>query len=253
MLNFANDLLCFVAHKPSFAPHQFQGLKLVVSIKGTFCGQLDNQHVPGLTAILVNRNTVHALSASEATLLIYYIDLLSPLYHRLLTLLNGQLWLDLSVQVSALNPEWSFVQPENTPPTRAQELLGLLFGFPDHSQGFRFDSRIQILLNYIDGHIQQPMTLSDLAPLLRLSVERTRHLFGEQLGMSFSQYLIWTRMKRVIQHVFRQRSPLGKTSVQYGFKDQSHFDRMFKRAFGTNFKALLRSNNSRMFPIQHVG
>ncbi|SFD83941.1 helix-turn-helix domain-containing protein [Spirosoma endophyticum] len=228
----ADDLLYFVAHQATFATHQFQGVKLIISIKEPFYCHLDNQDLPQLTAILINQNIPHALIGNESTLLIYYIDVHCPLYPVLIAYLGQYAWLDMSRQFQSLFPEWAPLLHRNSLPQLADQLLRLLFPFPGEGLTITPDERMQKLMAYIDANLAYSISLTDLARVASLSTERTRHLFGEQLGMSLSQYLIWIRLKRVIQHEVRQRSPLGETALHYGFTDQSHFSRTFKRFFG---------------------
>jgi AraC-like DNA-binding protein len=86
--------------------------------------------------------------------------------------------------------------------------------------------------------------LNAVADHIHLSPERTRHLFLEQIDVPFSQYVLWRRTKAVLIAVTQGKQNFHGASLQYGFTDQSHFNRFFKRMFGISASMVLK--NSRL-------
>lgn len=242
---FSKEIICLNVHNPYFAPSFFQGIKVIVSLKGTFDCAFDGQLLRDLTALVVNRNACHTVTAPDAQLLVYYLDYRTPLAGRLRIQLANQEWLNISERIdTSLRLSWSdptiraLIRPEDE-----HVIIRLLESlFPDTGSVVTLSDRTLTCIRFIDEHLQEPISLTQLANLFSLSVERTRHVFEEQMTMSFSQYLLWMRLRAVIEKTLQQQQPLYKAALEYGFTDQSHFCRIFKRTFGLQPRHLLKPN-----------
>jgi len=84
--------------------------------------------------------------------------------------------------------------------------------------------------------------LEKIAHHIYLSPERTRHLFLEQIEIPFSQYILWKRIKGVLSATIKGNQTFFEASLQYGFTDQSHFNRFFKRMFGISATMILKNS-----------
>jgi len=104
------------------------------------------------------------------------------------------------------------------------------------------DDRIREALTYIDHRLDNPLVLDEVAGGVFLSAERFRHLFVQETGVSFSQYVLWKRIKQVIFQVLQQGLSMSTASIQNGFTDQAHFTRLFRRTFGVSAKQLLKNS-----------
>lgn len=244
---FANEILCLEVHNTCFSPSFFQGIKLIVSIRGTFDCVLNGQRFCDVSGVLLNRNTDHAVSAPDASLLIYYIDYHSPLSATLHHQLATQNWVDISGQLNALSiaPPDSVCSPEGPDQDAsnfATHVLTMLF--PGLGQFEMLQDRALKLIRFVNEHVHQSLSLTAVADLLSLSVERARHVFEEQMAMPFTQYVLWMRLRSVIQKSLQEQQPLFRTALEYGFADQSHFNRMFKRTFGTQPRHLLTTKGT---------
>jgi AraC-like DNA-binding protein len=71
----------------------------------------------------------------------------------------------------------------------------------------------------------------DLARTLGLSASRFRHLFDEQIGMSFRRYTLWLRLNAALDEVLEGAS-LTTAAHAAGFADSAHLSRTFRRMFG---------------------
>lgn len=239
---WAKEILCLEVHNMCFSSSFFQGVKLIVSIRGTFDCVVNGQPLRGVSSVLLNRNIDHAVSAPDASLLIYYLDYHNPLSVTLHHQLANQNWADISERINALSiafpygtcaPEW----PDQDSSDFATTVLTMLF--PGLGEVKMLQDRALKLTRFVNEHVHQSLSLTDVADLLSLSVERARHVFEEQMAMPFSQYVLWVRLRLVIQKSLQQQQPLSRTALEYGFTDQSHFNRVFKRTFGTQPRHLL--------------
>ncbi|WP_461115987.1 helix-turn-helix domain-containing protein [Spirosoma jeollabukense] len=239
-------ILFLATYNTSFPPNRFQGIKLVVSVEGTFTCVVEGQTLSKLNALVINRNMVHSLTATQARLLIYYIDIDSLLAFSIQRTLGDQPWLDLSQQLAAPSfwqqfPNRPAVLLDTLPDVVADQVLTALFPALSPPVMPEGDWRVDKLVDFIDRHLENPLMLANLAPVVSLSSERVRHLFIEYVGVTLSQYVAWMRVKRVIQHNLEEAVPLGQAAHQFGFTDQAHFNKIFKRMFGLNPYVLLKN------------
>ena len=104
------------------------------------------------------------------------------------------------------------------------------------------DNRVLKSIEFINQNLIENLTLEKVANHIYLSPERTRHLFLEQVEIPFSQYILWKRIKAVLTSVIQGKLNLNEASLEYGFTDQSHFNRFFKRMFGISATIILKNS-----------
>ena len=93
------------------------------------------------------------------------------------------------------------------------------------------DERILRATSYIRSHLDERLTLDDVAAQAYLSPSRFRHLFVEQTGMALRPYILWRRMLRVWELLMAGES-LTTSAHEAGFADAAHLTRTSKRMFG---------------------
>ena len=117
----------------------------------------------------------------------------------------------------------------------------------DMPQSNTRDNRIELAIDWVEQHLHEKITLPDVAAQIHLSPERTRHLFVQEAGVSFTQFLMWKRIKSAIVCAVRDKSNLTEAALRAGFADQAHFCRLFKRTFGIAAGGLLQNSRSIQF------
>lgn len=105
------------------------------------------------------------------------------------------------------------------------------------------------MLDFIGANLHRPLVVSEVADLINLSPDRTRHFFKEQVGVPFSQYVLWKRMKGVIQAVVTRRLNMNRAAFEYGFANQSHFSRIFRHMFGAMPTLVLKNKPALPFVL----
>ena len=93
------------------------------------------------------------------------------------------------------------------------------------------DERILRATTYIKSHLDERLTLEDVAAQAYLSPSRFRHLFVEQTGMALRPYILWRRMLRVWDLLMAGAS-LSTAAHTAGFADAAHLTRTCRRMFG---------------------
>jgi AraC-like DNA-binding protein len=93
------------------------------------------------------------------------------------------------------------------------------------------DERILRAVAHIRAHVDQPLTLEEVAGVAFLSPSRFRHLFVEQTGMAFRPYVLWRRFLKVWELLMNGAS-LSTAAHGAGFADAAHLSRTSKQMFG---------------------
>jgi AraC-like DNA-binding protein len=243
------NVLCFYTDISIVEVHYHNCYQIVVSTKNTFDSVIEGVSYHNLKGFIIDRYIKHSCSAESGSFLVYYIETKSFLGKQLKNLLNTRDMIDIE---SILKPERllqlknDFSQENLTSSaikTLSDQLLYDIFQLeisPVLSENL--DSRIIKALDFINNNYNESITLEKVANHIFLSAERTRHLFLEQVEIPFSQYILWKRIKSVLTAVILNNSTLYEASIEFGFTDQSHFNRFFKRMFGISATIIIKNS-----------
>ncbi|TCM69242.1 AraC family transcriptional regulator [Acinetobacter calcoaceticus] len=88
------------------------------------------------------------------------------------------------------------------------------------------------VLAWIDAHLNQAITLADLAQQAALSEYHFAHMFKQSMGLAPHQYVMQHRLRLAHQAILTQSQSLSQIALDYGFSSSSHFSHRFKKHFG---------------------
>jgi len=89
-------------------------------------------------------------------------------------------------------------------------------------------------VEYIQSHLGEDLSLSDIANELGMSQYYFCHLFKRSTGISPHQFLIRQRVEQA-KHLLKQPVQTVTTvALECGFANQSHFARCFRQYTGMN-------------------
>jgi AraC family transcriptional regulator len=98
--------------------------------------------------------------------------------------------------------------------------------------------RLKEVLAFIEDHLNQNLTLSDLATVAGLSVSHFKSLFRESVGLPVHQYLIRRRVERAKNLLGQHKLSISEIALEAGFAHQSHLAHHCRRVLGISPKAL---------------
>lgn len=234
-------MISFLAHHAVVDVHYHQCFQVVVSLGRPIDSVIDGTLHQGLCGFFVNQYIPHTCRAEDSPALVYFIDAESYQGWQLKNMLDGR----------------PFVPINEIPEVTDTDMVSFSAGLLDRwLPGFvserALDGRIGEALAYIDSRLDEPLALEEVAGKVFLSTERLRHLFVQEAGVAFSQYVLWKRIKNVIFQVLQRGLPMATAAVQSGFTDQAHFTRIFRRTFGVPAKEVLKNSRYVQFLSPYV-
>jgi AraC family transcriptional regulator len=116
---------------------------------------------------------------------------------------------------------------------------------PQRARGATLAARKAALItDYIESHLDQRLTLGELAALVDLSVPHFKVLFRETLGMPVHQYVVRRRVERARVLLVEGRLSLSQVALEAGFAHQSHMAHWMTRLLGATPLALAKAAKS---------
>jgi AraC family transcriptional regulator len=119
---------------------------------------------------------------------------------------------------------------------RDEELIGIAKGVIADLAGVEqrsaaTDPRVLRAIEYIRGHLNEPISLTSIAEAVRLSPGRLRHLFVSETGVSCKAFVLWERLNVALALGFGGTS-WTEAAHAANFADSAHLSRTCRRMFG---------------------
>jgi len=92
--------------------------------------------------------------------------------------------------------------------------------------------RLRRVLEHIEVHLSDKITLADLAAVAGLSRMHFASQFRAAMGQRPHEYLLRQRIRRADQLLRRSTMPIVEIALTVGFQTQAHFTTVFKRFMG---------------------
>lgn len=241
----SDSIISFAAHHAMIDIHYHHCFQIVVSIHNTFDCKIADTNYSNFKGFVINQRHKHSCMAKDSSVIVFLIDAESSIGQNIKKLLHEKLFINIEDVLSAEQLQLLQVdESERFDIEILSEKYALLVQmlFPDYSHASLLDARIELALKYIDANISRKIELSEIAAVTHLSSERLRHLFAEQIGIPFSQYILWKRIKKVIYEVLKKDISFTNAAIQCGFSDDAHFSRTYRRMFGTSAKPMLKNS-----------
>jgi AraC-like DNA-binding protein len=92
--------------------------------------------------------------------------------------------------------------------------------------------RLKRVHDYVEEHLDQRLSLTDLAAVSCLSTYHFSRSFKQAVGVGPQRYLVQRRFERAKALIRRTNLSLALISQEAGFADQSHLTKVFRREIG---------------------
>jgi AraC family transcriptional regulator len=100
-------------------------------------------------------------------------------------------------------------------------------------------SQLRQVIEYIYDHLDQGLTLVELAAVVHISPNYFVSLFKQSMGLTPHQYVIYCRVEQAINLLQKRELTIAEIANSLGFAHQSHFNYHFKRLVGVTPKVFL--------------
>lgn len=97
--------------------------------------------------------------------------------------------------------------------------------------------KLRQVIEYIDQHLDQNLSLSTMAAVVQISPYHFARLFKRSIGLTPHQYVVQCRVERARQLLRQGQLEIAEIADRVGFANQSHLNRHFKRLTGVTPKA----------------
>jgi AraC-like DNA-binding protein len=94
----------------------------------------------------------------------------------------------------------------------------------------KYDKQIETVLNYINDHISEELSIESLSEMFFISKYYLMHKFKKETGFTLHNYILQKRLM-LSYKLIQEGVPVMKAAEQSGFKDYSSYLRAFKKLF----------------------
>lgn len=106
--------------------------------------------------------------------------------------------------------------------------------------------RLKKVIDYINNHLNEKISMNDLAKVANWSQPHFIKMFGLYLDSTPYQYIMNARIESAISYMKTSDLPISHIAADLGFSSYSNFCSLFKRQIGytpNDYKKLLKINN----------
>ena len=100
-------------------------------------------------------------------------------------------------------------------------------------------SQLRQVIEYIYDHLDQGLTLAELAAVVQMSPNYFVSLFKQSIGVTPHQYVIYCRVEQAKKLLQQGELTIAEIANSLGFAHQSHLNYHFKRLVGVTPKVFL--------------
>jgi AraC family transcriptional regulator len=101
-------------------------------------------------------------------------------------------------------------------------------------------SQLKLVIEYINEHLDQNLSLNELSALTRTSPHYFSQLFKQATGVPPHKYIISCRVTRA-KELLQKGESISQVAQQVGFANQSHLNLHMKRQLGVTPKQILKN------------
>jgi AraC family transcriptional regulator len=92
--------------------------------------------------------------------------------------------------------------------------------------------RLRHVIEYIEAHLDQDLTLAELAAVAGFSLSHFKPLFKQALGMPVHRFVLERRVERARLRLIEGEKSISEIALEAGFAHPSHMARCMRRILG---------------------
>lgn len=93
--------------------------------------------------------------------------------------------------------------------------------------------RIQNIIEYVNRHYTEKITLEQMAKNEYMSASYLSHFFKARMGITFQEFLNYVRLNKAIALMNKSSDNIGNIALDCGFANVKSFNNAFREAYGT--------------------
>lgn len=150
--------------------------------------------------------------------------------------------LAFGTEVDLKSMEEAYFQTKVLDTKQYQAFIGMLSTFAEHlgaisnsisiENSLAESETIQRAKSFISDHSQEPLSLSEAARVVNMSVRYFCKVFKQSTGMTFTDYLSRVRIEKAKHLLANPHKRVSEIAFEIGFESLSQFNRSFKRITG---------------------
>lgn len=118
----------------------------------------------------------------------------------------------------------------------------------DYAENGRDTERIRKIMEYIQNHYAEKITLEDLADQIHLCKSESCRLFKRYMNESMFDYLLSYRVERSLELLRQSGLDVTQISGQVGFGNPGYYSRIFRRKMGCTPLEYRKSRMKELMP-----
>ena len=104
---------------------------------------------------------------------------------------------------------------------------------PELFETLNVDQRILKVIRYVENHINENPSNSDLATIANMATNSFSRLFRQQMNMTLHSFIIKRKIAQSCDLFVHTTQTIEEVAFSMGFSDRYHFSRVFKKVTGT--------------------
>lgn len=113
-----------------------------------------------------------------------------------------------------------------------KDAIEKMIDYVEQIQGKRIRKVVEKALEYMQDHHSKPLSLNTVADKLFLNASYLSKVFKEEMGVSFSKYLMEYRMDKAIELMSDATLKIYEVANSVGYEDVQYFTKIFKSIKG---------------------
>ncbi|MEI3218314.1 MAG: AraC family transcriptional regulator [Lachnoclostridium sp.] len=101
-----------------------------------------------------------------------------------------------------------------------------------HSEIKKSSAKLKHVLDYIEQHLGEPISISELAQLCYFSNYHFMRFFKKHMNMTCMEYIKTLRLEKSVEQFKQGNTSILDVSLSVGFHNLSYFHREFKKKYG---------------------